>query len=102
LGTSPDTASSTNVWTLGILVGGTAWWALARPAEKSAEWFQALYGVWLFIAPWVLGFAGLAAAAWNAWIAGVAVFVLAVWVIAGQAAPRAEASAATHQHLVDH
>ena len=35
-----------------------------------------LIGVWLFISPWVAGFAPSdAAAAWNAWILGVAILV---------------------------
>jgi len=34
--------------------------------------------VWLFIAPWVPGFAALAAAAWNAWIVAAIVGGLAL------------------------
>jgi len=33
--------------------------------------------VWLFISPWVLGFAPVPRAAWDAWAVGVAVFLLA-------------------------
>jgi hypothetical protein len=96
LGTGSDTGSSSNAWTLGLLVAATAWWALARPADKGPAWLQALYGVWLFVAPWLLGFAGLTAAAWNAWLVGVGVAVLAVWVIAEQASIRASS---TDDHL---
>jgi hypothetical protein len=35
-------------------------------------------GVLLFLSPWVLGFATLAAAAWNAWIVGAAIALIAV------------------------
>jgi hypothetical protein len=34
-------------------------------------------GIWLFLSPWILGFAGEAAAAWNAWIVGVVIAVVA-------------------------
>jgi len=32
-------------------------------------------GILLFLAPWVVGFAGVAAAAWSAWVIGVATVV---------------------------
>lgn len=79
-----DSASSWNAWTVGVLAVVTAIWALARPTDRAAEWLQGLYGVWLFIAPWLLGFAGVAAAAWNAWLVGVGFVVLAWWALAQQ------------------
>lgn len=38
-----------------------------------------ILGVWLFVSPWIVGYAGSAAPAWNAWVLGaiVAVFALA-------------------------
>lgn len=39
---------------------------------------NALLGVFLFIAPWLLGFRDVQAAAWNAWICGVLIAALAV------------------------
>ena len=42
------------------------------------DWINVLFGVWLFVSPWVLGFSHIGAAAWNAYILGVAVFVFAV------------------------
>ncbi len=36
-----------------------------------------LLAIWLFISPWVLGFADVPRAAWDAWIVGVVVFLLA-------------------------
>lgn len=32
-------------------------------------------GVWLLLSPWILGYAGMAAAAWSAWIIGMATAV---------------------------
>lgn len=34
-------------------------------------------GLGLLLSPWYLGYAGLTAAAWNAWIVGVAIAVIA-------------------------
>ncbi len=46
---------------------------------KEKRWqdtLNLLIGVWLFISPWVVGFAASdVAAAWNAWILGVAIVV---------------------------
>lgn len=81
LGTSTDAASSWNAWILAVLVVVAGWWSLARPGDRTPEWLQVLYGAWLFLAPWVLGFSALAAAAWNAWITGAALLILSVWAL---------------------
>src|SRR5262249_7041950 len=49
--------------------------------RKSEQWQDAvnvILGIWLFISPWVLGYSGAEAQAWNAWIVGVIVFVLSI------------------------
>ena len=41
--------------------------------KRWQDWLNLLIGIWLFISPWVIGFAGTRhAASWNAWILGVA------------------------------
>jgi hypothetical protein len=65
------------------------------------DWALLVLAVWLFISPWVLGFAAGAtaagtgtlaagnatyAAAWNAWIFGVVTAVVALWAMAQFAA----------------
>ena len=82
LGSSSDPNSSWNAWTLGVLVLATVWWAQAKPADKTSGWLQALYGVWLFAAPWTLGFSGLTSASWNAWLTRAAIIAVAGWDIA--------------------
>ena len=82
--TTPSSATWTNsgpnAWILGGLIFLMSLWALAMPAVKFPEWINALAGLWLFIAPWALGFARVtASSAWNQWAVGVIVFVLAVW-----------------------
>jgi hypothetical protein len=68
-----------NAWILGAAVVIVALWALAAPVQAAAEIVMDVLGVWLFIAPWVLGFSDLAAQAWNAWIVAVLLVVLATW-----------------------
>jgi hypothetical protein len=41
----------------------------------------ALAGIGLFVMPWLLGFATATAAAWNAWIVGAAVLVVALFAL---------------------
>ncbi|RWH82158.1 MAG: hypothetical protein EOQ86_09295 [Mesorhizobium sp.] len=45
--------------------------------HKYEEWANLVVGLWIVAAPWVLGFAGLAAAMWSHVIAGVVVAALA-------------------------
>lgn len=37
-----------------------------------------ILAVWLFLSPWIVGFAGLVPAAWTAWLSAIAVFIFAV------------------------
>ena len=44
--------------------------------KRWQDWLNLLIGIWLFISPWVIGFAGTDyAASWNAWILGVGIVV---------------------------
>ena len=44
--------------------------------KRWQDWLNLLIGIWLFISPWVMGFAGSNAGAdWNAWILGAAIVV---------------------------
>jgi SPW repeat len=88
LDTASDADSSRNNWTIGVLVGLTALWALARPADEATGWLQALFGAWLFASPWVLSFSGLTEASWNAWLLGTGIVVVASWELIEQAVTR--------------
>ncbi|MDA8219362.1 MAG: SPW repeat protein [Dehalococcoidales bacterium] len=71
-----------NFWVVGAVIFFITLWALYSPALVISEWFNAAIAVWLFVSPWVLGFAaGTPAIAWNAWAVAVVVFVMAVWVL---------------------
>ncbi len=67
-----------NAWVLGVIVFIVAAVALSAYA-RAPEWLNLLLGIWIFIAPWVLGFAlvGSSAAAWDHWVVGALVFIFA-------------------------
>ena len=51
-------------------------------SRRWQDWANLILAIWLFISPWVLQFGvgspGGAAAAWNAWVLGVIVFLVAL------------------------
>lgn len=103
-GTTSQIFSSWNAWIVSIGLGVLTWRTLLPPpggyALKYAQegiriaWWQRVLdtcklshiakeqivvGAWMLIAPWILGFATIGSAAWPAWVAGIAIIVLAVW-----------------------
>jgi len=40
-----------------------------------------LLGLWLLVARWALGFAGVPRAAWDHWVVGLLVAALAAWTL---------------------
>lgn len=73
----PYAASPGDFWWVGGAIFIVAVWALTAPWARWTEWINAALAVWLFISPWVLGFA-FPRASWNAWGVGVVVFLLAL------------------------
>ena len=61
---------------LGALLAVTALCSLALPGVVATEWLTVLFGVLLFVAPWVLTYTDRAAASWTSWIVGVVAVVL--------------------------
>lgn len=66
-----------DAWILSVIVFLVALSALGRLA-RGQEVTNMLLGAWIFVAPWVLGFAGgpYPAAAWDHWIVGTLVFLI--------------------------
>ena len=62
--------------TLGALVAISSLVSLARPNVSAAVWATTAFGVLLFVAPWVVGYAGLTGPAWASWLVGVLVVVV--------------------------
>lgn len=46
--------------------------------RKPQDWINLVLAVCLFISPWVLGFVGTTAAAWNAWLVAIILGALAI------------------------
>jgi hypothetical protein len=42
---------------------------------------QLILGLWVLLAPWILGYASLAPALWSSVISGVLISLLALWSI---------------------
>lgn len=82
-GDTSQTAAAWTAWIGGVLLfvfgGGSV---LAR-LESRIEYLPLIAGVLLFLAPWVLGFAGITAMAYSAWIIGVVAFLVAGSVLVG-------------------
>jgi hypothetical protein len=64
-----------------ILMIAGAWAALARDVRtaKTLDWIAAVAGVWLIIAPFILGIPDIPAGLWNDIIVGGIVLILGVW-----------------------
>lgn len=72
-------ASSVNAWASGAVIFLVALATMRSDRPEDIKWLNALLGAWVFVAPWILGFAAFAAPAWNAWIVGAAIALLALW-----------------------
>ena len=78
LGFGGESRPMWNAVILGVLIGVAALYALYQ-SSVWAEAANAVFGTWLLVSPWVLGFSGLVAAMLSAVIVGVAVLALALW-----------------------
>ncbi|MFQ5804024.1 MAG: SPW repeat protein [Candidatus Methylomirabilales bacterium] len=67
---------------VGLLIAVFAFWRAVGPETKGmagASWTVAILGLWALIAPFVLGYSGIAAATTNDVIVGVVVAALATY-----------------------
>ncbi len=71
-----------------IILGAWAGYSSAPSTVKALSWVNAVLGVWLIIAPFVIGYTGVAAAMWNDIIVGVVVAVLGAWAALAVKPPR--------------
>jgi SPW repeat len=51
---------------------------VTKPAERVLDGINVVLAALLFISPWVLSYANQGLAAWNAWIGGIVVAILAI------------------------
>lgn len=70
-----------NAWIAGLLVALVALVAGAAvpSSEGWPEWVNAVLGIWILIAPWVLGFASMRDAVATHVVLGVLIAVFATW-----------------------
>lgn len=80
VGFGDGNAAMANFVIVGVLLIAAALGAILVP-KAWEEWVEAALGAWLLMSPWVLGFAGVPAALQNALFVGLAVTVLALWVL---------------------
>jgi hypothetical protein len=73
-------AAAWNAWVLGVIVFLVAISAISR-MDFWQEYVNIVLSIWVFIAPWVLGFAMLSGAAWDHWIVGVLIFLFSISVL---------------------
>jgi len=93
--TATDGTSAGDAWIFGVIGVILALIALASlRAAPIVEWISLVVGVLVFISPWVLGFAAVAAAAWTAWIIGVLFVIANGWTLLETHSPRIGAPAA--------
>ena len=75
-------AAAWNAWVLGVVVFLIALSILGK-VSLWQEWVNIVLGVWIFIAPWVLGFIHAApSAAKEHWVLGAVLAVISIWRLA--------------------
>ena len=94
LGFGGTNLSRNNV-VFGIIIAVLSLLEVSMPSESAwAGWLNAVFGMWILISPFVLGFTGMSAL-WNGIFAGIIIAVLAIW-----AATSASESSAGHPSAV--
>jgi len=82
LGYSASSAALWDAIIVGVLLFVLGVWAALSNqvgTDRTLDWINVVLGVWLIIAPFLLGYSALAAALWNDIIVGIVVVVLAGW-----------------------
>lgn len=80
-------AAAWDSYILGVGVAVVAIIALAVP-RLWEEWINVVLGIWLVVAPFLLGFSGENAATWNHVVLGIAIGADAIWAMADVAVHR--------------
>ena len=69
-----------NAWVLGVIVFLVAISAISR-MDFWQEYVNIVLSIWIFIAPWVLGFTLLPRASWDHWVVGALIFLFSISVL---------------------
>jgi hypothetical protein len=73
-----DTTAAWNSYIFGAIIAVLAATALRQP-QRWEEWTNLVIGLWLIVAPFVLGFGTQTAAMWNHVVVGIIVGGDALW-----------------------
>jgi hypothetical protein len=65
-------------WASAVVIGVLALAAIVAFTEWE-EWANLVLGIWVVLAPWFLGFTGVAAALWVHVVFGVLIAAIAAW-----------------------
>ena len=82
LGASHNAGALWDAILLGIaLIILAGWAALSNQfaTVKTLSWIDVVLGAWLIVAPFIVGYASVAAATWNDIIVGVLALLLSLW-----------------------
>jgi site-specific recombinase len=74
------TSPAWNAWIIAVALAIVTIIALSAAAEWE-EWVNVIFGLWLIVSPWVLGFADNAGALWTHLILGVITAAVAGWAV---------------------
>lgn len=83
LGYSDVGAAAGNAYIIGAAIAILAIAELSMP-RRWEEWINLVLGVWLIIAPWVLGFSNVSSAVQNSVVVGIIMIVLPLWAMGQQ------------------
>jgi hypothetical protein len=73
-----------HAWIAGVALAVLAGLSLAREQLRLwVSWATLAIGVWLILAPWIVGFSAITAAMWSHLIVGVIMAVIALLEVAG-------------------
>jgi hypothetical protein len=76
-GAANGSVAAWDAWVLGVVVFVVSLSAMGQRFVKGQEWLNLVLGIWIFIAPWVLTFAGSnSTPAWDHWIVGALIFLV--------------------------
>lgn len=83
LGITPPEGASLGVMTVNFVLSGLAAIVLGAAAlfyfQKWEEWLDIALGAWVFVSPWVLGFAYAQTAMWTTVVCGLVIAVMGAW-----------------------
>ncbi len=62
-----------------VILAAASAMSKAEGGVRTMDWINAVLGLWLILAPFILGYSAVTAALWSDIVAGVVILVLSVW-----------------------